>query len=181
MSAKRTLVPAGGAFTKKYESKVVVLRTEIDVREPLRFTVVHADQKLSFQAIWDTGASSTAISQNVVRKLGLKPTGMKRTVHTGNGTRQSDVYAVSLHLPQGVITDPILAIDVESIVDADVLVGMDVIGMGDFAVTHSDGNTSMSFCIPSMHDTNYNETMRRRIAHQNKAQSRNQPKHTPPR
>ena len=166
MSAKRTLVPSGQRLT--FESRCVS-------------QLLHADQKLSFQAIWDTGASSTAISQNVVRKLGLKPTGMKRTVHTGNGTRQSDVYAVSLHLPQGVITDPILAIDVESIVDADVLVGMDVIGMGDFAVTHSDGNTSMSFCIPSMHDTNYNETMRRRIAHQNKAQSRNQPKHTPPR
>ena len=47
-----------------------------------------------------------------------EPTGMKRTVHTGKGTRQSDVYADSLDFPQGVITDLSMAIDVESIVDA---------------------------------------------------------------
>ena len=31
----------------------------------------------------------------------------------------------------------------------DVLIGMDVIGTGDFAVTHADGRTCMSFQMPS--------------------------------
>jgi len=31
----------------------------------------------------------------------------------------------------------------------DVLIGMDILGLGDFAVTHQDGKTVFSFCVPS--------------------------------
>ena len=31
----------------------------------------------------------------------------------------------------------------------DVLIGMDILGLGDFAVTHHDGKTVFSFCVPS--------------------------------
>jgi hypothetical protein len=31
----------------------------------------------------------------------------------------------------------------------DVLIGMDIIGSGDFSVTHHNGNTTFSFCCPS--------------------------------
>lgn len=34
--------------------------------------------------------------------------------------------------------------------DCDVLIGMDIITRGDFAITHSDGNTTFSFQIPSV-------------------------------
>ena len=31
----------------------------------------------------------------------------------------------------------------------DVLIGMDILGLGDFTVTHYGGNTTFSFCCPS--------------------------------
>lgn len=177
MSAKKAAPPVGGAVTIEYEGRVSVLQTDIDVREPTSFTVVDvAGQRLRLKGIWDTGASATAISQNVVTSLGLNPTGMKRAVHTANGIREADTYAVSLHLPQGVITNPVLAVDVESITDADVLIGMDVIGTGDFAVTHVHGRTKLSFCVPSMHDTDY---FRMTALKFNQGRARNQPKHVP--
>jgi hypothetical protein len=33
--------------------------------------------------------------------------------------------------------------------DIDALIGMDILGLGDFAVTHHGGNTAFSFCVPS--------------------------------
>jgi hypothetical protein len=36
------------------------------------------------------------------------------------------------------------------VADADVLIGMDIIGEGDFAVTHQDGKTTFSFRVPSL-------------------------------
>ena len=35
-------------------------------------------------------------------------------------------------------------------VDADVLIGMDIIGTGDFAVTNLNGLTKFSFRVPSL-------------------------------
>jgi uncharacterized protein YecA (UPF0149 family) len=37
----------------------------------------------------------------------------------------------------------------------DVLIGMDIISMGDFTVTASKRKTKFSFQIPSTHDTDY--------------------------
>ncbi len=39
--------------------------------------------------------------------------------------------------------------------DTDILIGMDVITMCDFAITNKCGNTVFSFDIPSTHRTDY--------------------------
>ena len=50
--------------------------------------VVVPNTKNAFQvkAIWDTGATATVITENVVKALGLIPTGMSN-VNTANGQR----------------------------------------------------------------------------------------------
>ncbi|MBI2623199.1 MAG: hypothetical protein HYW65_01315 [Candidatus Liptonbacteria bacterium] len=35
------------------------------------------------------------------------------------------------------------------------LIGMDIISMGDFAVTHADGKTTLSFRVPSMTEIDF--------------------------
>ena len=37
----------------------------------------------------------------------------------------------------------------------DVLIGMDIIGLGDFAITHLEGDTKFSFRIPSQADIDF--------------------------
>ena len=37
----------------------------------------------------------------------------------------------------------------------DVLIGMDILGLGDFAVTHQNGNTTFSFCCPSLREIDF--------------------------
>lgn len=37
----------------------------------------------------------------------------------------------------------------------DVIIGMDVLGNGDFTVTHHGGKTTFSFCIPSRREIDF--------------------------
>jgi len=37
----------------------------------------------------------------------------------------------------------------------DALIGMDILGMGDFSVTHHNGNTTFSFCCPSRKEIDF--------------------------
>ena len=101
-----------------------------------------------FIAIWDTGATGTVISQKIVRECGLKPIGLVK-VHTANDERLSQVYLVSIFLPNHVLF-PQLRVTEGTILDADVLIGMDIITRGDFAVTNSDGRTTFSYRWPSI-------------------------------
>lgn len=102
----------------------------------------------TFRAIWDTGATSSVITEKVVDQCGLKPTGMTRVCHAG-GEELAEVYHVNIRLPNNVafsnvrVTKAILAV-------SDALIGMDIINHGDFAVTNTEGQTVFSFRVPSI-------------------------------
>ena len=68
-----------------------------------------------------------------------------RTIH---GTEEMPVYVIDLELSDDVRV-PTLEVIAGDIGDADVLIGMDVITLGDFAVTNADGFTQFSFRTPS--------------------------------
>lgn len=98
-------------------------------------------------AIWDTGATNSAISRRVVDQLGLPTTSMTR-VHTANGEAVQTVHQVSIGLPNRLLVQDIQATCAEVIHGADALVGMDVISSGDLAITIKDKKTMMSFHFP---------------------------------
>ena len=101
-----------------------------------------------FVAIWDTGATNTVISPKIVQKCELKPIGVVE-VHTANGERLSQVYLVSIFLPNHVIF-PQVRVTEGNILDTDVLIGMDIITRGDFVITNKDKKTVFSFRMPSV-------------------------------
>ena len=107
-----------------------------------------ADRK-KFLAIWDTGATNSVITQKVVQDCGLSPISMVK-VHTASGQALSNVYLVSIWLPNKVIIPQIRVTEGTIGGDAEVLIGMDIINRGDFAVTNKDGKTNFSFRVPSV-------------------------------
>lgn len=110
-------------------------------------------QRLPFRAIWDTGASVSVITQNVIAGLSLAPTG-KTNVETANGPRLSDVFLVDIELPNGVRMQSVTA--TEGIIRGfDVLIGMDIITVGDFSITNVGGETVMSFRTPSVKEVDW--------------------------
>lgn len=113
------------------------------------------------RGLFDTGASATVITQKVVDELQLKPTGIT-TVNTASETGVlTETYLVDIYLKQDLC---IRAVNVTlgKIVDGiDCLIGMDIITLGDFSITNINGNTCLSFRIPSLHQVDYvkNPTM----------------------
>ena len=104
--------------------------------------------QFEFDAIWDTGATSSVITQNVVQKCGLKPTGTT-TVHTAGGIFTQNTFLVSIGLPNGV-GFPSVRVTEGTIGKEDILIGMDLIARGDFAITNFQGKTVFSYRTPSV-------------------------------
>ena len=63
-----------------------------------------------------------------------------------SGETETEEYAIDLVLPNGVRYSSVRVIRTEG--PDDVTIGMDIIAMMDFAITHPDGGTLFSFQIP---------------------------------
>lgn len=99
--------------------------------------------------LWDTGATNSCVSKNVVKELCLSPVGAVR-MQTPSGEDVVNTYLVNITLPNNVVIEDIIVADSEIHTQGlDVLIGMDIINRGDFAVTNHDGKTVFSFCLPS--------------------------------
>jgi len=100
-----------------------------------------------FDAIWDTGATMSVISAKVVAKFGLQSVD-RIEASTGHGEGWTDVFRINMILPNGHLYTNVRAIRMK-IPKADVLIGMDILSKGDFAVTHTEQLTVLSFREPS--------------------------------
>lgn len=105
------------------------------------------DNAKKYISIWDTGATGTVISQKVIDECGLIPIGMTRVSHA-QGESVTAVFLVSVILPDGVVI-PSLRVTRGVLSTCDVLIGMDIINQGDFAITHNGGKTTFTFGLPS--------------------------------
>lgn len=142
------------AFTLKSKGRLRVLKTHCGVCKAFNPLVGSPHPKISkFDSLWDTGASGSVISENVVDKLELKPIGKSKVLHA-NGESIVNVYAVNLFLPNQVafqfvkVTEGILS-------GFDMLIGMDIITMGDFSITNLGGKTTFSFRFPSVKEVDF--------------------------
>lgn len=109
----------------------------------------------STKALWDTGASKSVLSSSFVKTLGLAPVGTSQ-VHHGDGSSTRNTYLVNFYLPNTVCIFGVLATEFPaSHNDFNVLIGMDVICFGDFAITNVSGKTMMSFRTPSCETIDY--------------------------
>lgn len=136
------------ALTVRYNSLSPVLACKALVSQAFdpNIKIAHPPQ-IDFLAIWDTGATNTVITENVVNTCGLKPIGMAR-VNTANGQADCPVFLINLLLPSKVGFHH-LRVTQGKLTGADMLIGMDIITRGDFVVTNKDSKTIFSFRMPS--------------------------------
>jgi hypothetical protein len=152
-------VPKELSFTARYGSRQNALPTEILISKPYSPQVsgfVSPDivnEAKKYVGIWDTGATNSVISQKVVDECGLIPTGMA-IVHSATESKPCETFLVSIFLPNKVAF-PAVRVTKGLLKDCDVLIGMDLINQGDFAITHNDGKTTLSFRIPSMEQIDF--------------------------
>lgn len=107
----------------------------------------------SFNAIWDTGATASVITQAVVDACGLQPTGITQVNHAG-GVEMQETYLINLRLQNMAAFHSIVATKAP-LTMTQVLIGMDIISLGDFAITNKGGITIFTFRVPSSARTDY--------------------------
>lgn len=105
------------------------------------------------KAVWDTGAMSSVITPALAQKLGLKSLGLVKMQHA-NGVSMVNTYMINLLLPNKIEIHTLYVME-GAMTDTDLLIGMDIITMCDFAITNRDGKTVFSFDIPSSRITDY--------------------------
>jgi Aspartyl protease len=116
-----------------------------------------------YTCLWDTGATNCVISQKVVDECGFKPTGIEKVIGV-HGEQLAETFLVNIILPNEIafsnwrVTKGLCG-------GADVIIGMDLISLGDFTITNRNGATVFSFRYPSEHTVDYvkEETIRRAI------------------
>lgn len=130
------------------------------------------NEKHQYIAIWDTGATKTAISKKVVEECKLEPTGMTR-VSTAGGIVSVETYIVDILLPNNVVF-PNLEVTSADLNATDVLIGMDIMNKGDFSVSNFEGKTKFTFRMPSQEDADFvKEAKESRTIHAENIPSRN--------
>ena len=95
------------------------------------------------QCLWDTGASSSCISKNLAEKLGLKQVGIAQSF-TAAGPTLAKTYVVNIGLLNHVQI-PMVQVSEAVLNGFDVLIGMDIITLGDFSITNVGGTETIDY------------------------------------
>ena len=96
--------------------------------------------------IIDTGATSTMISEKIAKELELIPSGTV-SIAGVHGTKKANQYRVDIDLGGYILQDhPVSGASGNA--GFDLLIGMDILFMGDLHLVKRHGNTLFRFAIP---------------------------------
>ena len=145
-------MPQGhSAFTSSYNGLSYVLINKVHISTPFLSSspqIARPPSAKEYNALWDTGATGSVITRKVVNESGLKPIG-RAIVHHAKGSSSTLVYLVSIFLPNNVCFGSVRVTEGDLSGDTEVLIGMDIISRGDFAISNKDGKTVFTYRIPS--------------------------------
>jgi hypothetical protein len=148
--------PAFQALTVKFTGHADRIVTDFGVSVPFEPTSPPhlLPPCVSTRALWDTGASRSAISRDLVKVLNHLPSGAARVTLNGE-THVSPTYVVNFYLPNRVAISGVIVTEFTASPAFGAIIGMDVIGLGDMALTNVAGNTCLSFRAPSIATIDY--------------------------
>ena len=105
-------------------------------------------------ALWDTGATKSVITPKVAADLKLIPVGTVMMNHA-QGSSQCNTYLVNMYLPNNVAMPGVLVSECQDTATFGAIIGMDIIAAGDLSITNVNGQTLLSFRIPSIASIDY--------------------------
>jgi predicted aspartyl protease len=155
------------AFTKQENNIVLTLESECIVSAPFKTGVKGLKYPETWKVIaqWDTGAACSVIANRLAEDMELVPVGTGN-ICTANDSVVVKLYDINITLPNGV-TLPCRRVYSSNLEDIEILIGMDIISQGDFAVTNKDERTKFSFQMPSTHDIDFLQEIKNNLETQN--------------
>ena len=147
------------AFTIKFDKVVDVLVC------PVKISLITYGQKLpkehlTLNAMWDTGANCSIVTENVVKRLKMIPVDLIKVFGIRSSTFEK-VYGIDVYLSNNINFPEIKVSECKELPgDFDILIGMDIISKGDFAVSNFNGKTVFTFRVPSKETIDFEEEMK---------------------
>jgi hypothetical protein len=120
----------------------------VGVGLPISPDVERASGVLDLEGLWDTGATGCSITASVAKKINA-PVINRVAVSGVHGSQYCNQYFVSMFLPNEIFIHELLVTELAENIGCDVLIGMDIISLGDFSTSTLGGKTSFTFRIPS--------------------------------
>lgn len=128
------------AFTMEYEEIVQRLTTQIWIGE-------EGGSRFPVKAIWDTGATTSCISEKIAQKAGFRP------VDSGVGVSAAAQLEIAYYMLNVHLSDDIIMRNIKTAGfpllnhDADFLIGMDIISKGNLTIRNEGEKTVFNFSI----------------------------------
>lgn len=146
------------SFTAEANGLATVLTTKCVIFPACNVDSLSEEEKAKingkeYTAIWDTGATNSAVTQRVIDEMSLVNVGFVPTNHAG-GEDITPTYFVNIGLPNQIVFS-LLKVNRVKLQGADILIGMDIINRGDLSITNVGGKTTFSFRIPSLETIDY--------------------------
>ena len=143
------------ALSNSYKGLSRQIITTVKIENPI------TGKSIKTNAIWDTGATNTVITAKVSTELELLSIG--KTLVTGvHGIKEVNRYIVKATLNNENVQIDCPVTECQSLSPDDsicVLIGMDIINLGDFAISNFQGKTVMSFRVPSIQKIDFVEAI----------------------
>lgn len=106
------------------------------------------------KALWDTGANSTCLRADIANQLNL-PIISYTTMQTANNIADNvPLYYLNIGLPNKIVINNVL-VPGANLCSTEMIIGMDIIGLGQFVISNYNNKTTFSFVVPSICATDY--------------------------
>jgi len=110
-------------------------------------TFVETQKQSTESALWDTGATISAITPKLVNDLWFVPAGTM-AISGITGALDVEFILATIQLPDGILRQNIKMAVCDFSQNINVILGMDIITLGDFELLHGNNNTVFSFTSP---------------------------------
>jgi predicted aspartyl protease len=150
-------IPVFHAFTSKSQTKIREIISDIGVSLPFIEEYIQQSDNRIFRtkALWDTGATNCVVTKLTAKELNLQPISMARVSHA-EGISLANVYLINIYLPNNLVIPSVRVTEcADNTENFGVIIGMDVITMGDFSITNVENKSVFSFRIPSIRTIDY--------------------------
>jgi predicted aspartyl protease len=129
------------AFRYEYPGLPSQLISEVEV-----ISLDDSSMRNIYKGVWDTGATLTMITPKIFSELKLTQIDTV-TVHGVNSLMKVPVVLINLILPNKIKVNNI-RVSVSEIQGVDMLIGMDLILLGDFSISNLEQQTVFTYAIP---------------------------------
>ncbi len=141
-------------LTKEHDNLALAIFTNVFVSLPPEFSRYNESADVSaleVKALWDTGATHSAISDRLAARLEL-PFEDFASVSTASGIQRVPIYPIHLALPNRLVFEELEAVEFTYSEEdnCDFIIGMDVMTQGDLSITNFEGKTVFCFRMPSL-------------------------------